>query len=326
MIDSAAVRGAVVPRRVAIGGFASLFVAAGARRASAQGGGATITLGAAPNDSSGTLLYAADLGNFEKAGLNVQMTVLTNPAPMTAAVAGGSVTIAGVPITQAALAREKGLPIVMIAPLSLYLSSSPTNAIIVLKNSPLRKAADLNGKTVATRDLANMSYFGAKAWIDKNGGDSKTIKWVEISDTQDVAAMQAGRIDAASVSEPALDAALQGDARVLGSVFDAIASRFLVAGCFTSEAYAKAHPDVVRTFADVIESTSRWANANRAASGKILEKYAQAPVLPGSTRVTYAERIRAADVQPVLDLLLTYGLLKGPMRASELFSGVVPAS
>jgi ABC-type nitrate/sulfonate/bicarbonate transport system substrate-binding protein len=199
--------------------------------------------------------------------------------------------------------------------------------LIVPKSSAIRKAADLNGKTVATRDLGNMSYFGAKAWIDKNGGDSKSIHWVELSDTQDVAAMQAGRVDAASISEPALDPALKdSDVRVLGSIFDAIAPRFLVAGCVASEAFVNAHPDTVRTFADVIAKTARWANANQTKSGAILEKYAQAPVAPGALRAVYAERLRVSDVQPVLDLLAATGQLKAPMRAADLFTPIVQTS
>lgn len=293
---------------------------------SAQTASPQIVLAAPANDAAGNMLYAVDLGLYEKAGLNVKVTALANPGPLIAAVVSGSVTIAGLPITAAAIARENGIPIVIIAPLALYVRSKPTNALIVLKNSSLQKAADLNGKIIAVRELANMAYFGAKLWIDKNGGDSRTVRWIEIPDTQALAAMQVGRIDAASVSEPALDTAVHGDARMLGRVFDAIADRFLIGGCVASEEFAKAHPDIVRKFADVIAATSKWANADPIKSGQILEKYAQAPVLPGSTRYTYAERLRAADVQPVLDVMVNYGLLKAPMRARALFSSLIPTS
>jgi NitT/TauT family transport system substrate-binding protein len=214
----------------------------------------------------------------------------------------------------------------MIAPGSLHLSAVPANALIVLKESPVQTAADLNGKTIATRDLANMSYLGARAWLDKNGGDSKSVRWLEISDPQHVAAMKSGRVDAASVGEPALDDALRGgQVRVLGAVFDAIAPRFLIAGYCTSEAFAKANPDVVTRFADAINAAAHWANQtkNHAQSAQIIGRYAMAPVLPDSTRVVYAEQIRLADIQPVLDVLLTYGFLKTPMRASELISPLV---
>ena len=226
-----------------------------------------------------------------------------------------------------ATAREKGVPFVMIAPLSLYVSTTPDHALVVLKDAPYRTAADLNGKTIGTRDLGNMSYFAARAWLDKNGGDSKSIHWFELSDPLDVAAMKSGRLDAASISEPALTPALRsGDVRVLAPVFDAIAPRFLIAGCVTTEPFAKAHPDIVRKFADVIVKTSRWANANQAQSGVILEKYTQTPVPPGAARALYGERLRVAEVQPVLDLMLATGQIKTAARASDLFSSVVATS
>jgi NitT/TauT family transport system substrate-binding protein len=289
----------------------------------ADGAAAPIAVGAVPNESDGTVLYAQDLGLFAKAGLNVTLTVVTNPAPMHAAVTSGSIAIAGFPLSQAALAKARGIPLVMIAAGALYLSNALTNALLVLKDAPIKSAADLNGKTIATRDLANMSSLGARAWVDKNGGDSKSLRWLEIPDPEDVAALQSRRVDAASISEPALSNALRsGQATLLSHAFDAIAPRFLIAGYFTTEAFAAANPDVVRRFATVINDAAHWANQpkNRPQSGAILAKYAMIPVFPDTTRFTYAEEIRVADMQPVLDTLLTYGYLKAPMRAADLIS------
>lgn len=294
--------------------------------AGAQTDAQTIPLEGTPNDVSGTIYYAADMGFYEKAGLRVSITTLNNPGTAAAALAKGSFAIGGLPLTVAAIAREKGLPLVMIAPAGIYSSAAPTSGLIVLKDAPYRKAADLNGKTIATRDLSNVSYFAAKLWIDKNGGDSKTIRWVEINDPLDVAALHAGRIDAASISEPALDAALRGgEVRTLAPIFDTIAKRFLIGAYFTSEDYARSHPEIVRKFADVMAVSGDWANKNRAQSGQILAKYAQAPVLADSTRVIYPDGMRASDVQPVLDLMFRNGLLKSPMRAKDLFSNAIPS-
>ena len=317
-----------VSRRAALAGAASWTLAAivGAP-VLGQTASDAIPCATAPNDSAGPMFYAADLGYYKQAGLNVAMTLLANSGSLPSAVASGAFSIVGLPVTLVAIAREKGIPLVMIAPLSLYVNTTPDHAMVVLKNSPLRKASDLNGKTIAVRDLGNMSYFAARAWIDKNGGDSKSIHWYELPDTLDVAALQAGRLDAASISEPALDAALQGgEVRVLAPVFDAIAPRFLVAGCVTTDAFAKAHPDLIRTYADVMAKTARWANANQVKSGAILEKYSGAPVPPGAARTVYSERLHASEVQPVLDLLVASGQLKNPVRANELFSSVVATS
>jgi NitT/TauT family transport system substrate-binding protein len=312
-----------VRRRDALAGAGAL-IAAAPLRGLAQTAAVPLPSSAAPNDSAAPMLYATDLGYFKDAGLDVTVTLMNNAVT---ALAGGAVAIAAMPVSQVAIAREKGIPFVFVAPLSLYVSAVPDHALIVLKSAPFRKASDLNGKTIATRDLANMSYFGASAWLDKNGGDSKSVHWYELSDTLALAALQAGRIDAASISEPALDPVMQsGDVRSLGSIFDAIAPRFLVAGCATTEAFAKAHPDEMRAFADTIARTNAWANANHGKSGAILAKYVGAPVPPTATRAVYADRLHAADVQPVLDLLFTFGQLKTPAKAGDLFSPVIASS
>ena len=305
-------------------GFASI-IAALTKPPGAFAAPPDIIISGSANEAAGNVFYANDLGLFQKAGLDVKLSALTTAAPMVAAVVSGSVAISGIPIPQIALARAKGIPIVMIAPGALYLSSVPTNALIVLKDSPLKQAADLNGKTVATRDVANMAYIAARAWIDKNGGDSKTVHWLETADPTDVAALQSGRIDAASVGEPAFDDALRGgQVRVLGRAFDAIAPRFLINGFCASETFVKDNPDVVSRFAGAIFTASRWANQvkNHPQSAQIIARYTMAPVLPDSTRVVYAEQSRATDLQPVLDALLAYGFLKAPMRASELVSPI----
>jgi ABC-type nitrate/sulfonate/bicarbonate transport system substrate-binding protein len=302
---------------------AALLLAPGlTQHADAQATAFAMQCGTAPNDSAGPTFYAEALGYYKDAGLDVTLNFMNST---TSALASGATAVSAMPTTLVSVARDKGVPFVMIAPLSLYLSSNSDHALVVLKDSPYRTAADLNGKAIGTRDLGNMSYFGARLWLDKNGGDSKSVHWFELSDPLDVAAMKAKRIDAASISEPALTPALRsGDVRVLGPVFDAIAPRFLVAACVTTETFAKEHPAVVRAYADVIAKTAKWANANQAQSGVMLAKYTNAPVPAGALRAQYAERLRVADVQPVLDLMLSTGQIKTAQRAADLFSPLVP--
>jgi ABC-type nitrate/sulfonate/bicarbonate transport system substrate-binding protein len=290
-------------------------------RAGAQSASLPLRIVGARNDSGAVLYYAQDPGMFADAGLDAHPEALNATATMVAAVLGGDVTIAGITIPAFALAHEKGLPLVIIAPTAIYSSAAPTAGIFVLKDSPYKKAADLNGKTLTTLDISNMGYYGAKAWIDRNGGDSKTIKWFEMPESAALAAMQAGRVDAAEVSEPALDIAIHGpDARLLAPCYDAIGDKFLIGGYFASAAFAKAHPDIVQRFCDVILRAGVWANKNHAQSAKILEKYIGLPIPPSNTRATYSERLRPADAQPVLDVLLHYGALKSPLRAADLFA------
>ena len=68
----------------------------------------------------------------------------------------------------------------LIGPGGLYTSKTPSTYLIVPKGSPYRTASDLNGKTVAVNTLRGLPQYGTQAWIDKNGGDSKRVKFVEL--------------------------------------------------------------------------------------------------------------------------------------------------
>lgn len=290
-------------------------------RASAQSGSPPIVALGSHSDSAAEIYYAQDLGLYAAAGLNVNVQASNDASAVAGAVLNGNAAIGSITIPGFALAYERGLPLVIVAPGAIYSSATPTAGIVVLKNSPFKTAADLNGKTLTTLDIHNMGYYGAKTWIDRNGGDSNSVKWYEMPESLALAAMRAGRVDAAEVSEPVLDdAARSPDARVLASCYDAIADRFLINAYFTSAEYARAHPDVVQRFCDVILRAGAWANKNHVASGKILEKYIGVPVPPSNTRATYAERVQPADAQPVLDVLVRYGALKKPLRAADLFA------
>jgi NitT/TauT family transport system substrate-binding protein len=303
----------------------AIAVAAGLAGRSPGQAPAVVTVAGPPNDSSGEMFYAADMGFFEKAGLHVQVTAQNGTGTLSSAVASGAVDIGSLTVPIVALARERGIPLVIIAPANVYNSATPTSGLVTLNSSTLRTAAGLSGKTVAVREITNMSYYGASVWIDKNGGDSKAVHFVEIPDSEDLAAMKQGRIDAASITEPDLAQALAGDARMMAPVYDAIAPRFLVGVYFTSEAYATAHPDVVRKFAQVIAETGAWANKNRDQSAAILARYTKNPMLPGIPRVTYGDVLRTSQVQPLLDVLVKYGALKKPVRAQDLFAPEVPS-
>lgn len=309
--------GAGLPLAAAIAIACSIF----SSPADAQSESPPIIVAGTPNDSSGAIFYAQDLGLFKKLGLNIKVEPFENPGTVAAAVVGGSVTIGTLSIPGIAIAREKGLPIGIVAGTAIYSSAAPTSAVIVLKASPIKRASDLDGKTIATRDIGNLAYYATMSWVDKNGGDSKSLKWVEINETATVAALLAGRIQAAVVAEPGLDTALHGpDARMFAPIYDGIGNKFLIGASFTTLDYAKAHPDIVRKFVQALIEAGTWANTHQPQSAKIVEKYAGVPIPPGTTRVTYAERVCPADAQPVLNMLQRYGALKSSMSATDLFA------
>jgi NitT/TauT family transport system substrate-binding protein len=280
-----------------------------------------LRLATTPIDTGSQIYYAADAGFFKKAGFDTEITSLNAGSAIAAGVVAGSFDFAQVNLISLAQARERGVHFVLVAPAGLYVEKSLTSALVVAKAAPFANAKDMNGKTIAVNALSSIQQLGVAAWLDKNGGDSTTVKFVEAPIPQMVPSLVASRIDGALVAEPELDTVEHGtSARVLGPAYSGIAKVFLISAWVTSAQYAHDHPDVVRKFADVMAETARWANAHSADSGPILQKYTKVAVTPTMARVQFAETFNAGQIQPVLDAAAKYGLLKSATTSAALLA------
>src|SRR6185312_12394717 len=168
----------------------------------------TIRIATTPIDAGSEPYYARAMGFFKKAGINVEIMPISNGAGVAAAVAGGAADVGQSNVVSLAAAHDRGISFVIIAPASLYTSKVPQSALVVAKNSPIRNARDLEGKTFATSGLKTIAQIGPQAWIDRNGANSAGIKWVEMPFSATAEAVAAGRVDAALLSEPELGEAV----------------------------------------------------------------------------------------------------------------------
>jgi NitT/TauT family transport system substrate-binding protein len=280
---------------------------------------ATLKIATTPVDIGAEVFYAQDKGFLKNNGLDAQIQVISNGAAITAAVMSGAIDIAQANIASLASAHEAGLDVVIVAPAGQYSSKTPTTALVVTKNSPIKTGKDLNGKTIAGNGLKNITQVGAFAWMDKNGGDTSTTKFVEMPFPDMPGALTAGRIDAAVIAEPELSAALaKGEVRVLANCYDAIAKDFMIGAWFTTGTWAKAHPDLVKRFSKAMSQTAEWANKNQAASGELLTKYTKIEVAPNMKRAVYADKLTPALVQPLIDGAAKYGITKKSFPANDI--------
>ncbi len=278
---------------------------------------AAIRIGSAGKESDAQVYYAQDLGSFAKAGLTVDVQTLPNGAAVASAVASGALDIGDANLLSFAVAREKGLPFKLIAAGALYTHAAPTTQFVVAPAAAIHSAKDLNGQTVAGVSLGGLDQIAMEAWIDKNGGDATTVKFVELTPGAMVPALVRGTVAAASLADPFLTVALaQNDVRVLGNDYDAIANDFIFTAWFATTDWAAKNPQAVRRFADAIAQTSDWANASHDQAAAILMKYTK--VDASRSHVRFARRLEPALIQPVLDAGLTYMALKTPVRAGDL--------
>lgn len=268
---------------------------------------AVINLINLPADNSAEVYYAQELGYFKDVGLDVHITPMTNSGAIVAAIAGGGGDIGNAVVGTVADARGKGIPILYIAPAGLYDAASPTAALSVLKDSPIKNAADLSGKVVAVSGLNDLTYFATRAWIDKHGGNSAAVKFIELPFPAMAAAVTQHRVDAAYIIEPFFTAA-SGDLRILARAAESVAPRYQATGWIASEPWLASHADLALRFATAIHRTAIWANAHQLESAAILLKYLKLDpaIVARMHRVPYAVTLETRLVQPPIDTAAKY--------------------
>jgi NitT/TauT family transport system substrate-binding protein len=276
-------------------------------------------------DVASQALYAKDQGFFEAEGLDADISLMNSGPAIASAVAGGSIDFGASNIVTMCNAYQRGVPYVLVAPGGAYTDTQPTSKLVVMSTSPIKTARDLTGKTIAVNALNSIDSVGAQAWIDKNGGDSKSVKFVEMPYSAMGAAVASGRVDVGSIDEPFVgDAIVTNSLRVIGLPLAAVAKRFIEGAFFSTTAYAQANPDTIRKFADAMAKAADWANANPDASAAILFKYSKRPLAPGAARTYFMPRFVRSEAQPLIDAAAKYGALKEAFPLSNMFApGIV---
>jgi NitT/TauT family transport system substrate-binding protein len=270
-------------------------------------------------ETDAEVFYANELGYFTRAGLNVDISVMQNGAAIGSAIAAGSLQIGSSSTLIIANAQAKGLPFVFIAPGGQYNDATPSTVLVVPANSSIRSAKDLTGKTIAVLALRGVDQSSAEKWIDDNGGNSATVKFVEISPPEMPAALARGTVDAAQLAEPYLDAA-QKSVRTLGRAYGAVAKVWLIAGWFATTDWIAKNPDTVRKFADVMRQSAEWANANPAKAAAILSKYSKAKI--DHIHTTYGLALDPALIATVIDVGVKYKILPKAVPPTDLIAKV----
>jgi NitT/TauT family transport system substrate-binding protein len=309
-----------VKRAVFAGGAvaASLVTAAGAQAPATM---PTIRVAMPAVDAASQGYYALDKGFFKKAGLNAEILTVAAGASVAAAVAGGAAEFGQSNLSSICSAHERGLPFVAVAGSNLFVAKTRQSQLVIAPNAPFRDAKDLNGKTLGVAGLKNITEIAFDLWMDTHGGDYKSVKVLEVPFSAMADSVATGRIDAVMMTEPELSRALESKkVRIFSTPMESIGSEFLFGVWFTTIAYAKAHPDVVKGFTAAMAEAANWANRNQGESAKILEAHTGVTMGANAARVLFANKLDAKQIQPVIDASAKYGALKASFPASQLLA------
>lgn len=299
-------------------------IAAAARPAFAQSDLPLVRVGTNPVDSLGEPYYGSEKGIYRDNGVNVQVTTLSNGSANAQAVIAGDLDVGLANITQVAAGVVRNVGIAMIAPAALYSDKHAYSAMCVAKNSPIRTAKDLVGKTIGVSTLNDFNQVGVEAWLGKNGIPNGQVKFVEVHFPEMGAALARGTIAAATISEPSLSAAItSGQARLFANVYGAIAPEFSNVVWFASTKWMQANPDALKKLVKGIFATAQYSNTHQAETADILVRVAKLDpaTVPNMTRAFFATSNDPKYIQPTLDVSYKYGLIPKPLTFTEIMGG-----
>lgn len=281
-----------------------------------------ITIATVPTEVGAQAYYANDLGYFKELGLNARVISLQNGAAAISAVVSGSIDIVHADSLSLIIAHEKGIPLRVVFGANVNDVRTPTNGILAVKrNSPIRSAKDLAGKTIGVSSLSNTNIYALKTWIDRHGGNSELERYTEVPLPVMADAVASGRIDAASMDAANLNS--RTDLRVIAETYPAVAPRFLAGGWFATSSWIKDHPAELRAFLEAMKRASIWANGHHRQAIAIYAKYSRFAVddlqkAPRPVFFTEGREALPALIQPLVDLAAQYGAIKAKFPASEL--------
>lgn len=261
------------------------------------------------NYDAAPLYYAQRSGMFARAGLQVQIERINSGAATAAAVASRTIDI-GKSTTLAVLAGyARNVPFTIIAPAAQYNAASPDGRLVVAADSPIRTAADLEGKLLGTTSLLGMDHIATLAWVDQHGGNSQTLRYVEVPLSAVGTALATHRIDAAFDTEPLLsDAIATGKVREFLPILNVIGKRFLFSVWFTSAEFARTNPEAVKRFTAVITQSQLYVNGHHKEMAPLVAELSGLPVseVQQAKLATCGTTLTPGDLQPLINIAAKY--------------------
>lgn len=288
--------------------------------ARAQTAVATVRVGTMSIDPFGEAYYGVDRGFFHAAGIDAQLSTLTNSSTILQSVLSGDLDAGLANTVQLAVAIARGLPVQMLAPASLYSARDATHGLAVARNAPFKTAKDLVGGTIAVSTLADFNQLGISVWLDRNGVNPSSVHFVELKFSEMGQALARGTVQAAQIAEPAMSNAIRaGDVRPFADVYSAIAPEFATIVWFGAKKWIAANPEAVKGLRSAIFATARWANTHYAESAEILSTVAKvdAATIAAGNRVYFATRNDPKFIEGPLAAAAKYGITSRPVTVAE---------
>ncbi|CAM3559696.1 ABC transporter substrate-binding protein [Occultella aeris] len=251
------------------------------------------------------IVWGIDQGIFAEHGIEVELTTVQSGAAGVSALQAGEIDIAYANPLTSLQAIDTGIDLQILSGSSL--SNETSNEVIVLADSDIQGAADLDGTTIALNALGGLAEILTAAWVATEG-DGAAVEFVAVPFADQVTSVENGTVASAEIGASQGAAAHEaGTIRSLGNPFfdgvGEIPTSFYVA----PTEWTEANPDAAVSFAEAMTEVAASANddANDEARFAVTAQAcgSTAEDLAASAEPTYAGRLTVEQFETLTGLL-----------------------
>ena len=297
-----------------------IIVAAGAYFASGSSQD-TVRIGHLPSDHDSALFVAQAQDQFEKNGINVEVTQFNNGGDLMTAIAAGDIDVGYVGITPAMSSISTGVPVKVVSG-----AQTEGSGLVVDKDSNINSIADLKGKTVATPGAATIQQMLLTDALKENGLSIDDVKVTNLKAAQMVDAIKSNQIDAFIVWEPYSTIAVQSNEGKLLMNSSEIEPGHPCCCIVATDDFIANHPDELDTILDIHENATKYINENPQEAAKLLpedivpDKEIQGDILANTNFISGLDDDYKQNVMDFMNLEVELGVLNQTLNESQIFA------
>jgi NitT/TauT family transport system substrate-binding protein len=252
-------------RRLAL----SLAVVAGMTTAAAAQSKVTIAIGGAACLCYLPTVLAKQLGEYDKAGVNVELVDFKGGSQSLTAVIGGSADVVSGYFDHCVNLAAKNQALQAFVVYDRY----PGLALVVSpkETANIKSVKDLAGKAVGVSAPGSSTDFFLKYLLAKNGVDPNSVGVVGVGlGATAVAAMEQGKVQAAVLLDPAVtvlqnrnkDLKILSDTRTQHDTLEVFGGEYPGGALYTKASWIEAHPKETQALATAIVNTLKWIHSH----------------------------------------------------------------
>jgi NitT/TauT family transport system substrate-binding protein len=282
-----------------------------------------LLVGVVPVPSSASLYIAEKRGFFKEEGLTVKTEIIQAPTAVMPKIVNGSMDVFMTSYVVLMTINDSGA-----AKLKLFqhtMGGAPGfSAVVVGKDSPIKTAADLKGKTIAVNVLKALGQTVTNAHLQAAGLTPEDAKFVAVPFADQLGALSSGKVDAAWLVEPFLSAAMKSGARQIFDTVTGVTEGVPIDGWGVTEQWLAKYPKTAAAFHRAIAKAQKIAGEDRKAIDEVVPTYTQIPAdVAAAMKVgSFTMEVDQASVQKLADLMLSYGFLKSKVDVARLIAPV----